>query len=265
MMRNLTQFYARCVYRTKMTCVSKRSGRLRLSTPCNRFLLPVGPFGRGGKDSCLMVYGCLLAPHEATNIVTLERETSVTTRRRRTRKNSAARASHKEKVGVGDSTSTKQVPPPTVFSGDAARAVRTGAQSARFRRARARRNPAPRLPRCLFFWTCKDARREPSSGDWAGVTARLSVLSGQSCALGYRAERTARIRRLRVALRRASRRLHLIARRLEPKRARKGPPGPIIRKSSAPRRCACEMGIMSGTITVGRRERRNLTVTGHSA
>ena len=127
--------------------------------------------------------------------------------------------------------------PPQSFSGDAARAVRTGAQSARFRRARARRNPAPRLPRCLFFWTCKDARREPSSGDWASVTARLSVLSGQSCALGYRAERTARIRRLRVALRRARRRLHLIARRLEPKRARKGPPGPIIRKSSAPRRC----------------------------
>ena len=115
MMRFLTQFYARCVYRTKMACVSKRSGRLRLSTPCNRFLLPVGPFGRGGKDSCLMVYGCLLAPHEATNIVTLERESSVTTRRRRTRKNSAARASHKEKVGVGDSTSTKQVHPPKVF------------------------------------------------------------------------------------------------------------------------------------------------------
>ena len=99
--------------------------------------------------------------------------------------------------------------PPQSFSGDAARAVRTGAQSARFRRARARRNPAPRLPRCLFFWTCKDARREPSSGDWASVTARLSVLSGQSCALDYRAERTARIRRLRVALRRAGRRLHL--------------------------------------------------------
>ena len=190
-----------------------------------------------------MVSGCLLAPHEATNIVTLERESPVTTDRRRTRKNSAARASHKEKVGVGDSTSTKQLPPPQSFSGDAARAVRTGAQSARFRRARARRNPAPRLPRCLFFWTCKDARREPSSGDWAGVTARLSVLSGQSCALGYRAERTARIRRLRVALRRASRRLHLIARRLEPKRARKGPPGPIIRKSSAPRRCGSQLSL----------------------
>ena len=98
-----------------MTCVSKRSGRLRLRSPCNRFLLPVGPFGRGGKDSCLMVYGCLLAPHEATNIVTLERESPVTTDRRRTRKNSAARASHKEKVGVGDSTSTKQVHPPKVF------------------------------------------------------------------------------------------------------------------------------------------------------
>ena len=98
-----------------MACVSKRSGRLRLSTPCNRFLLPVGHFGRGGKDSCLMVYGCLLAPHEATNIVTLERESPVTTDRRRTRKNSAARASHKEKVGVGDSTSTKQLPPPKVF------------------------------------------------------------------------------------------------------------------------------------------------------
>ena len=138
-----------------------------------------------------MVSGCLLAPHEATNIVTLERESSVTTRRRRTRKNSAARASHKEKVGVGDSTSTKQVPPPKVFP-----AMRPAlfAQALRARGSAGRAHdetPLRDFRGVLFFRRMEQPRRPGLTGPPAAtpsspvlphrLDATPSMLSGAAC------------------------------------------------------------------------------------
>ena len=115
MMRNLTHNCARCVHRTKMACVSKRSGRLRASTPCNFFSFPVEPFGGCGKDSCLTVYARLWPRPDATNTPAVARSSIATTCAIGGCEGQRTRSRTQRKNLTPSSPATKKCPPLPIF------------------------------------------------------------------------------------------------------------------------------------------------------